>query len=126
MVVDGCSSECPVNSTTAEVSLPCGFWVTSALELEVDTGALSQVGDGVDEGECFEIHDEFDSVSAFIAPETMVKVTLRMHGKRRGFLEMVRVRAEPDEAGSLASESGELRGDLDDVRRLADLFYAAL
>jgi hypothetical protein len=49
MIVDGRCGECSVNSAAAEVSLLRGVWVTSALELEIDAGALGQVGDGIHE-----------------------------------------------------------------------------
>jgi hypothetical protein len=126
MIVDGRCGECPVYGATAEVALPCGFGIASALEFEIDAGAFGQVGNGVHEGERFKIHDEFYGIAALFAAETMVKVPLRMHGERRSFFGMVGVRAEADEAGSLAPEGNELGGYLDDVSRFADLLYAAL
>jgi hypothetical protein len=39
---------------------------------------------------------------------------------------MVGVRAEADESGSLTPEGCKFRSDLDHVRRLANLLYAAL
>src|SRR5215218_1561511 len=126
VIVDGSRGQGPMDGTTTEGALLCGLGVAGAFELEFDAGSLGQVRNGVHERERLEIHDEFYGVPAFITTETMVEVPFRVYGEGGGFLRVIRVRAETDEAGPLAPESGELRGHLDDVRRLPHLLYAPL
>lgn len=115
-----------MDSAATKVALSGGFGVGTAFELEFDAASLGEVRDRVHEGKRFKVHDELYGVPAFIAAETVVEVSLCMYRERRGFLGVIRVRAKADEAGSLASEGGKLRGYLGDVRRLPYLLYAPL
>src|SRR3954454_8547323 len=104
----------------------CCFGVSSALELQLDVGALREVGDCFCEVEGFEIHDELDSIPPLLAPMTVVEPLFGVDAEGGGFLLVVGVGAEACKAGSLAFEGRELGGHLDDVGGLSDLFYAAL
>src|SRR5215217_2974242 len=126
MVVDGRSGERFVDVAAADVAISCGFGISPALELDLYAGALGQIGDGVDEGEGLQLAYELDGVAPPLAPETVVEALVRGDAERGGLLGVFWVGAETNEAGSLAPKGGELRGDLDYVRRLPDLLYAAV
>ena len=81
MIIDGCSGESPVDRSATIITLSGGFGVCDALELEIDAAAFGQVGDSVYERERLEIHDELDSITAFITAETVVKVPFCIYGE---------------------------------------------
>jgi hypothetical protein len=126
VIVDGGGGEGPMDSTSTERAFPYGAWVSPALELQVHTGAVGEVGDRFGEVQRLEIHDQLDGVSATRTAETIVEAAVRGDAERRGFLLVVWVGTEAHEAGSLALEGCKLGGNLDDAGRLPDLFYAAL
>jgi hypothetical protein len=115
-----------MDAAAAEVAFSCGFEVSPTLELELNTCALCEIGDCIHEGESLEIHNEFYGISALIAAETVVKISLGMHGEGRGFLGVVRVWTEAHEASPLAPKGSKLGGYLDYVGSFPDLLDAAL
>ena len=126
MIVNGGGGEGPVDRTSTEVTFLCGARVSPAFELQVYAEAVGEVGDCIGEVQRFEVHNEFDSVPAALASETVVEALVRRDAEGRGFLLVVWVWTEACEAGSLAPEGCELGGHLDDPGRLPDPFYAAL
>jgi hypothetical protein len=126
VIVDGGGGEGSVDGTPTARAFPCCAWISPAFELQVHARAVGEVGDCFCEVQSFEVHNEFDSVPAALASETVVEALVRGDAEGRGFLLVVWVGTETCEAGSLASEGRKLGGHLDDPGRLPDFFYAAL
>ncbi len=105
---------------------PRGLGVPLPFEIQLYAGTFRQVGDGFDEREVLQFAHQLDSVAAALTSETVVKAAIWRHAEGRCFLRVVGVGAQADEAGALAAEGCELRGDLDDIGSLPDLLDAAV
>ena len=85
-----------------------------------DVVALGQGSQGLGKGQVLLLHDQGEDVAADPAAEAVVELLVGIHGERGGLLAVER--AQSDMLATAGPQGRVLRGDLDDVGGLADLF----